>query len=212
MSIAYRSILSSSGGGSGGVPIDSIEITNYPKTEFIIGENFNSTGLVVTASVGGLTGNVASECIITPPASTFTEEDLGQHNVLVNYYGESLSYEITVRDGVEIVPWATGTDKQIAAMLAAYYNGDIDFDTIDGWDIGAERTVSIAAIDSYPATTFELVLMHKGGIDLTTPVNGHSKCAFVVGMKQAIYNGNDTVRMDTNGSATKWEDTKTRNL
>lgn len=47
--------------------------------------------------------------------------------------------------GVEIVPWATGTDEQIVAMIQAAHDGDIDLQTDGGWAVGDTRTISISA-------------------------------------------------------------------
>lgn len=45
--------ISATGGGGGGIPLESIEITTPPnKTEYTAGETFESTGMVVTANYG----------------------------------------------------------------------------------------------------------------------------------------------------------------
>lgn len=93
---------------------------------------------------------------------------------------------------IEIVPWATGTDAQIAKMIAALDSGKITVaDT--GWQIGDEREVSLAAMEatgvdeSHEAQTVTFVLMDSGHFDLTTPTAGGStKDHFVVGMKDCL--------------------------
>ena len=179
-------------GGGSNLAVDSLQITSpATKTTFNVGEYLNTSGLVVTAVIGSLTGDVKNDCIITP-TGPFTTDQLGDQTVTISYGGLTCSYPIRVKDGLEIVPWSTGTDAQIAAMLEAYYNDELDFNEIDGWDIGAERTVSLSAMpatgvsDTHSAQNVKMVLMHKGGIDLTTAINGHSKCAFVVGMKDVL--------------------------
>lgn len=47
--------------------------------------------------------------------------------------------------GVTIVDWATGTDAEIAAMIDAAHNGDIDLQQDGGWSVGDVRTISISA-------------------------------------------------------------------
>lgn len=53
--------------------------------------------------------------------------------------------DISGGGSVEIVPWSTGTDEQIVAMLQAAHNGDIDLQTDGGWSVGDERTISISS-------------------------------------------------------------------
>lgn len=88
---------------------------------------------------------------------------------------------------VEIVPWATGTDAQIAAMIEALDSGRITIaDT--GWHVGDERTVSLAAMEatgvgeSHAAQEVTLVLMDSQHYDLV----GGGKDHFVVGMKDCL--------------------------
>lgn len=96
------------------------------------------------------------------------------------------------KNALKIVPWATGTDEEIAAMIAALDSGKITVaDT--GWQIGDERTVSLAAMEatgvgeSHEAQTVTFVLMDSGHFDLTTPTAGGStKDHFVVGMKDCL--------------------------
>lgn len=92
-----------------------------------------------------------------------------------------------------IVTWADGTDAEIAAMLEAHYAGLIDVTAI--WNVGDERTVSLSAMsatevgESHVAQNVKMVLMNKGGKTLTTPINGHNECAFIVGQKNMLANG-----------------------
>ena len=216
MANAFRSVLASSGGE---ISVDSLEITTpASKTIFNVGETFNTSGLVVTGSVGGLTGDVTSECTITPPSTIFTSEDIGYHDIPINYYGTIITYQIRVRQGVDIVPWATGTDKQILDMINAYYNGELSFDDIEGWDVGAERTVQLSAMsatdvsESHASQQATFVILHKGGIDLTTPINGISKCAFVIGMKNCLTTSTsgETGYIDSDSSLTNYVNSKRR--
>ena len=52
--------------------------------------------------------------------------------------------------GVEIVPFATGTDEQIAAMIDAAHNGELDLQQDGEWSIGDVRTIHI---NSFNGTT-----------------------------------------------------------
>lgn len=51
--------------------------------------------------------------------------------------------------GYNVVTWADGTDEEIAAMLEAHYNGDINIE--DYWAVGDERIVHLNATS---ATTY----------------------------------------------------------
>lgn len=83
-----------------------------------------------------------------------------------------------------IVTWADGTDAQIAAMIEAYYNDEIDLTQI--WSVGDTRTVSLSAMEatgvdeSHVAQDVELTLTNVGGKTLATPINGHTECVFQV--------------------------------
>ena len=93
---------------------------------------------------------------------------------------------------VEIVPWATGTDAQIAKMIDALDSGRITIaDT--GWHVGDEREVSLAAMEatgvgeSHAAQNVTMVLMDSQHYDLVTATAGGStKDHFVVGLKNCL--------------------------
>ena len=86
--------------------------------------------------------------------------------------------------------WANGTDAEIADALTRHYNGEIDL--TDYWSVGDERVVHLSAIEAtegYNAQSEQditLVLVNAGGRILTTPINGHTECAFVVGQKDCL--------------------------
>ena len=110
---------------------------------------------------------------------------------------------------VEIVPWATGTDAQIAAMIAALDDGRITIQDT-GWQIGDERTVSLAAMEAtgvgetHAAQQVTLVLMDSQHYDLV----GGGKDHFVVGLKNCL---NELGYMNsTDTSAGSWESSARR--
>lgn len=105
---------------------------------------------------------------------------------------------------VKIVPWATGTDEEIAAMVAALDDGRITIQDT-GWQIGDERTVSLAAMEatgvseSHAAQQVTFVLMDSQHYDLV----GGGKDHFVVGLKNCL---NEMGHMNsTNTTAGSWE-------
>jgi len=74
-----------------------------------------------------------------------------------------------VVNGVKIVPWASGTWEDIAAMIAGHDAGKINL--FDYWSIGDERTIHVNAISANPNGAFvnameaqdvQYVLMNEG--------------------------------------------------
>ena len=93
---------------------------------------------------------------------------------------------------VEIVSWANGTDEQIAAMIEAVDNGDVDLYNDAGWRVGDERQITLSAMsatgvgESHVSQTVTFVLMNRGG---KTLADGTTECNFIVGMKNMLANG-----------------------
>lgn len=87
---------------------------------------------------------------------------------------------------LKIVPWSTGTDKQIAAMVAAADAGEINLS--DYWSAGDTRTVQLSAMapdgvgESHAAQSVEFVLTDPGHYTLA---NG-KPCNFVVLQKDCL--------------------------
>ena len=87
----------------------------------------------------------------------------------------------------EIVPWSTGTDKQIAAMVAAADAGEIVLS--DYWSAGDTRTVHLSAMaasgvigETQAAQDVQFVLTDPGHYTLA---NG-KPCSFVVLQKDCL--------------------------
>ena len=88
MAIAFRSTL-----GVGGIEVDSLTITSAAtKTSYLEGETLDITGLVVTATAGLLSGNVTSECVITPQVL----DTPGTQTITIAYGGQTVTYDVTV--------------------------------------------------------------------------------------------------------------------
>lgn len=87
---------------------------------------------------------------------------------------------------VEIVPWSTGTDEQIAAMVAAADAGKIVLS--DYWSAGDTRTVHLSAMaqddfgESHAAQSVEFVLSDPGHFTLASG----KPCNFVVIQKDCL--------------------------
>lgn len=115
---------------------------------------------------------------------------------------------------VEIVPWASGTDAQIAAMIDALDNGQLTV-AETGWQVGNERQVTLGAMsatgvgESHAAQTVTLVLMDSGHYELVAPTPaGRTTDHFVVGLKNALV---ENGYMNASGGNTgSWKDSKRR--
>ena len=78
--------------------VASIAVTKMPnKTTYEVGETFDKTGMVVTATyVDDTTADVTSKCAITVDLST-----AGEKEVTVSYKGQTATFKITVK----ALPW-----------------------------------------------------------------------------------------------------------
>ena len=91
---------------------------------------------------------------------------------------------------IKIVTFAGGTDAEIAKMIQAHYNDKINI--ADYWAVGDTRTVSLSAMsatgvgESHRAQTVQLVILDFEHDDLATAINGHSKAAVSIGLKDCL--------------------------
>lgn len=105
---------------------------------------------------------------------------------------------------LKIVTFASGTDAEIAKMIQAHYNDKINI--ADYWAIGDTRSVSLSAMsatgvgESHRAQTVNLVILGFDHDDLATAINGHSKAAVSVGLKDCLMDATSASNVN-NGSA-----------
>lgn len=125
------------------------------------------------------------------------------------------SYKKPGGGGGSVPSWSTGTDEEIVAALTAHYNGEIDL--TEYWSVGDERIVSLSAItdttyvtETQPAQDVTFVIVNIGGKELVTPINGHTECAFVVGVKGLLYN-TGVIYKTTPYNDTGWYSSNRRN-
>ena len=188
--------------------LQSIAITAPPtKTAYNKNETLDLAGMVVTATfTSGQTAAVTG--YTTSPAAGAALGTLGSQAVTVSYTerGVTKTASFTVSVSVKIVTWASGTDQEIADMVAAHDAGTLNLQ--DYWAVGQERSVSLAAMaatgvgESHAAQTVTLVLSNAGGKTLE---NGKA-CAFQVDQKHSLseagyMNSSDTNSGGWNGSA-----------
>ena len=142
---------------------------------------------IVTGSTGG--GNAtggeavtiaqAAQALGATPTGT---PDVGGRAIRLS----QLKTAVNAFPSVEIVPWSTGTDEQIAAMVAAADAGEIVLS--DYWSAGDTRTVHLSAmaaggnVESHAAQDVQFVLTDPGHYTLA---NG-KPCNFVVLQKDCL--------------------------
>jgi hypothetical protein len=84
--------------------LEAIEVTNYPKTTFFKGDDFESTGLVVSKVYDNLDREVLSEQDYSVDSSAFNSSDSGTYEINIvpaDDAIDSIIYEVTVREYVK---------------------------------------------------------------------------------------------------------------
>lgn len=131
-------------------------VTEMYSAEYV---TFSAT-INVTYTEGATCTCTLGDKVLTAPDTTgfyaFTAGAAGTWTVKIEKEGEDepkiATVEITENGQTEaveitfipIVPWSTGSDEDIAAMLEAHYAGKINI--WDYWEIGQERVVHLNAI------------------------------------------------------------------
>lgn len=175
--------------------LSSIAITTQPtKMNYTKGETLNLSGMVVKATFNSGNSAVVTS-YTTSPVNGSTLNTTGTITVTVSYSenGVTKTASTTVTVSVKIVTWATGTDAEIADMVAAADAGQISLK--DYWAVGQERTVNLSAMaatgvgESHVAQSATLVLMDStctGFTLATTTSGGKTKPDFIVGLKNSL--------------------------
>ena len=166
-------------------------------TSMTVKEGEGNGTIQVTRTGGGAisaSANPSGLCTLTVSGTTVTVAyaDAGTATVTVsvaetsNYLGGSATCTAELESALEIVSWVSGTDEQIAAMVAAADAGQIDLS--DYWSAGDTRTVHLSAMaatgvgESHAAQNVQLVLTDPGHYTLA---NGKA-CSFVVLQKDSL--------------------------
>lgn len=199
-----------------------IKVVTMPTTiMYAVGDTLDLTGLVVCAVYSNNSMyDITDLCVFSPAdGSSLTLDDSfvdvsWQQTDTGRVFTTSFSIEVLP---VKIVTWADGTDEEIANMLEAHYNGDIDIH--DYWTVGESRQIDIGAIaatsdftDYYEAQSINMVLVNSGGKELVDPINGKTECAFVLGMDSILagVGGRLALMNPTNTNTGGWDDCKRR--
>ncbi len=189
--------------------LSSIAITTQPtKRNYTKGETLNLSGMVVKATFNSGNSAVVTS-YTTSPANGSTLSTIGTITVTVSYSenGVTKTASTTVTVSVKIVTWATGTDAEIADMVAAADAGQISLK--DYWAAGQERTVSLAAMaatgvgETHAAQSATLVLMDSTCTGFTlaaTTSGGKTNPDFIVGLKNSLLEEGYMNLSDTNAN------------
>ena len=166
-------------------------------TSMTVKEGEGDGTITVTRTGGGAisaSANPSGLCTLTVSGTTVTVAyaDAGTATVTVsvaetsNYLGGSATCTVELESALEIVSWASGTDEQIAAMVAAADAGQIDLS--DYWSEGDTRTVRLSSMsatgvgESHAAQSVQFVLSDPGHFTLASG----KPCNFVVNMKDCL--------------------------
>ena len=175
--------------------LSSIAITTQPtKRNYTKGETLNLSGMVVKATLNSGNSAVVTS-YTTSPANGSVLNTIDTITVTVSYTenGVTKTANTTVTVSAKIVTWASGTDAEIADMVAAADAGQIDLK--DYWAVGQERTVSLAAMaatgvgETHAAQTATLILMDAACIGFTlaaATAGGKAVPDFIVGLKNCL--------------------------
>ena len=116
-------------------------------------------------------------------------------------YDASIGKWVNVYNTVLLVPWSSGTDEQISAMIHGYYNDMLTLDDIKSvWSVGDVRNVDISAIsasggsgtatwsvgESHRAQTVQVQILDFDHDTLITPINGKTKALVTVDLKNVL--------------------------
>lgn len=100
---------------------------------------------------------------------------------------------------IKLVPWSTGTDEEIIAMVNAYYSGKFTLEDVKSvWHLGDTRSVDLSAMtatgvgESHRAQTVEFQILDFDHDTLTTPVGSITKALITVDMKNCLRDANVT--------------------
>lgn len=183
------------------------QITLSKDSVVVSPQNTTNTVTVTTLSTGDITisGNDATVATASISGGVITITNVNKGSikntsltvsVASDAHYTAVAATISIKAGVKIVTWASGTDSEIAAMVSSHMAGALDL--TDYWAVGDERTVSLSAMtatgvgESHVAQNVTMVLVDKNNQNYTytsTPSSGKTHPAFIVQLKNGLDNG-----------------------
>jgi len=185
-------------------------ICNYPVAELSQYSTFSLAGCVVKAVYADGSMVDVTQYATFDMAEGTPLDTLGDYTVNVTYSeGENTqttSFTFSVIEWA-VPEWATGSDDDIVKALELHYQDVIDLTQY--WHVGDMRTVSLSAMasggvanESHAPQDVTFVISEVGGVKLTTPINGHTTCAFQVDQVDCL---NEPGRLASSGyNTTGW--------
>lgn len=134
--------------GGGGIQVESLTVTSMPtKTEYVINDTLDLTGLVVTATfIDGVTADVTS-AITTNPADGATLTTEGTIPVIITYQGATTSFNIACSTWDSNVmannTWEAIHEKLLAGQLPSNFVGQTKEITLSTGETFAMQLASI---------------------------------------------------------------------
>ena len=131
-----------------------------------------------------------------------TTVQINEFNITIN---KTLSF-------LTIVTFSDGTDEEILAMVQAHYDDKIKLS--DYWTIGDTRTVTLSAMsatyvgESHSSQDVQLTIIDFDHDDLVTPINGKTKAAISVQLKNCLNTKGYMNSSNTNSGG--WEESARR--
>lgn len=174
-------------------------------SSYFVSESHSGTGVDRVEILGSVFPASASATIYADGTAgtavvTITASATSTHTAATAYIFVTADFPV-----LQTVSWASGSDDQIAAMVTADRNGDIDLR--DYWDVGDERTAVLSAIT--PTTTgiaesqliqpLTFVILHKGG--------DNDDYRFIVGTKECLAAPG---KLNNSTAGTSWADAARR--
>lgn len=189
------------------ISLSSISVDSLPKeTTCYTDDYLDLTGLVIKATYSdGISCEVSGYTTSIPNHTLLNSAGLKTITVSYTEKGITRTTTFTINvvqsqyvNGVRIVPWSTGTDSAIAAMVAGAEQGKIDLTNY--WHVGDERIVHLSAMpatgvnESHVEQDVTMVLMDANNQNytyVTTPASGRIHPYFIVQQKNGF--ANDTI-------------------
>lgn len=149
-------------------------------------------------SVNNSDVDIASAILMDDNTLTVTGNGLNSGSAMItislsgneNYNAATNVSVIVTANYLKIVSWAAATEIEIANMLTAHYNGEID--VADYWSVGDIREMELSATlkgnvgEIQPAQTLEMVIIGMDHDDLVVPKKARTRAAITIQVRNVL--------------------------
>lgn len=187
--------------------LTEITVTNPTKTNYVVGENLDLTGCVVTAHYDNdTTLDVTSSATFNPDNGTTLTTEMS--NVTISYTENDITKTTNISIVISTIPtivsFSDATDEELSNLLSQHYAGEINL--ADHWNVGDERVVHLSAMENWntnnatiitgqstfgelqPEQDATLVIIDFNVDTLKTSINGCTKAAITLQLKDCLSN------------------------